>query len=324
MHKIAYFFISILFITGSGYAQNNPASSLNKKDSLEILNELMSLLDSSDKPTSYIYANIGIGNRLFSVKNAALNAKQGSTNKVIYSPAMAYFHKSGLGFTAGANILNDVNGLDVNQYSATPSYDLIGNKNISFGLSYTHYFVKDKFSSFSSPIQNDFYASLSYKRTWLRPGLALGYSTGEYNDTRYKDTVIAGIRRHFYDSVNFKLNAFSMMVSASHQFTWYSLFSKSDGLICSPTLMANAGSGKTTITHTTNALVLLGFLTKRGRVPKLQNDTLELQSLGCNLNLNYSIGHLTLEPQLYVDYYLPATDSKRFTQVFSVNVGYTF
>jgi len=324
MHKIVYFFISILFLTGSCYAQNNRASSLNKKDSLEILNELMSMLDSSDKPINYIYANISIGNRLFSVKNAALNAKQGSTNKLIYSPAIGYFHKSGLGFTAGANILNDVNGLDVNQYSATPSYDLIGNTNISFGLSYTHYFVKDKFSSFSSPIQNDLYASLIYKRTWLRPGVALGYSAGEYNDARYKDTVIAGIKRHFYDSVNFKLKAFSIMLSVSHQFVWYGLLSKSDGLVCSPTIMANTGSGKTTITHKTNAVALLGFLTKRGRVPKLQNDTFELQSLGCNLNFNYSIGHVTLEPQLYVDYYLPATDSKRFTQVFSFNVGYTF
>lgn len=324
MLKLGYLFALTMLLAAGGYAQQKPAVTLNAKDSADILNSLMSLLDSSDKPTSYAYFNVGIGNRLFSIKNAALNAKQSTTNKIIYSPSLAYFHKSGLGLTIGANLLNDKNGLDVNQYAITPSYDLAGNKDIAFGISYTHYFVKDKFSPYSSPIQNDLYTSLLYKKTWLRPGLALGYSTGDYNDTRFKDTLIAGIRRHYYDSVNYKLSAFSVMLSASHQFTWYSLFDPSDGLVCTPMLMANAGSGTTTITHKTNALTLFNFLNKRGRIPKLQNTKFELQSLGFNFDLDYTVGHLTIEPQLYLDYYLPETDAKKFTQVLVLNIGYTF
>ena len=48
-----------------------------------------------------------------------------------------------------------------------------------------------------------------------------------------------------------------------------------------------------------------------------------MQSAGVNLDLNYMIGNFNFEPQLYTDYYLPATESKRITMVFTVNIGYT-
>lgn len=324
MLQIVSFSILIIGFCSSGNAQTKPLTNLPAKDSFEILNQLMQMLDSADKPESYVFANVGIGNRLYSVNNNALNTNQATTDKIVYSPALGYFHKTGFGLSAGANLLKDIASFGVNQYSVTPSFDLTGNKEIGFSLSYTHYFVKNKFSPYSSPVQNDFYTSLSYKKTWLQPGIALGYATGEYKEAKFKDTVIAGSKRYFYDSVNYKLNAFSLMLSASHQFLWYSILDKTDGLSFTPTLMANAGSGKTTITHKTNALTLFNFLNKRGRVPKIQNDKLNLQSIGLNLDLNYMIGNLTLEPQLYMNYYLPATDSKRFSQVFVFNLGYIF
>ena len=112
-------------------------------------------------------ANIGIGNRLFSSKNNALNAKQEISSTLIYSPSLAYYHKSGFNINAGANLLNDGERFGVNQYSVTPAFDLAGNKNFAVDISYTHYFVQDKFSKFSSPIQDDFFSSFSYKKIWL-------------------------------------------------------------------------------------------------------------------------------------------------------------
>ncbi|MEP7143083.1 MAG: hypothetical protein ABI707_09445 [Ferruginibacter sp.] len=326
MRKIFYLLIFIMLFTCRDYAQTRPATRLSEKDSLEILSQLISLLDTATRPFSYVIANIGIGNRLFSINNYALNATQSNTNVIIYSPSIGYFHKKGFGLTAGANLLNDVTGFGASQYSASPSFDLTGNKNIAFGISYTHYFVKNKFSVFSSPIQNDLFTSLTYKKTWLRPGIAAGYSTGEYKDVKYKDTVIANISRHFYDSVTYKLKAFSIMFTASHQFLWYGVLDNSDGLAFTSTLIANAGSGKTAIGHNTNALLIFKFLNKRGRIPKFQNTKFEMQSLGLNLDLDYTIGSFTFEPQLYTDYYLPATDTdaKRITQVFTFNIGYTF
>jgi len=325
MHKLYYLVSLILALTFKGYAQTSPEHKLTEKDSLEIINELMQLLDADD-PVSFAFANVGIGNRLFSLKNNAFNAFQSTATKIIYSPSLGYFHKSGFGLTVGANLLNGEGSFGVNQYSLSPSFDLAGNEHIAFDISYAHYFVKDKYSVYSSPIQNDFYTAFTYKKTWLQPGIALGYANGEYKEAKYKDTVIAGIRRHFYDSINYKLNVFSIMMSVSHEFDWYNILDKSDGLSLTPTLVANAGSGKTTIGHKTNATILFNILNKRGRIPKLQKNEFAMQSVGLNLSLGYNIGSLSFVPQLYIDYYLPAIDpgSNRFTQVFTFNIGYGF
>ena len=145
MRKIFFLFISLLLFLNKNYAQQYPGTGLSPKDSLEMLQELMNLLDSADRPTSYAFVNIGIGNRLFSIRNNALNAKQNTTNTVIYSPSVGYFHKSGFSISAATNLLNDGVGFGANQFSLTPAFDLAGNKNIDIGLSYTHYFVKDKY-----------------------------------------------------------------------------------------------------------------------------------------------------------------------------------
>lgn len=326
MRKLLTLLFCLLFIIGNDYAQTNPEKQLNEKDSLNLLRELMELLDAGNKPISFAFANVGIGNRIFSVKNNALNAFQGTANLVVYSPSLGYLHKTGFGLTAGGNLLNDGTGLGVTQFSISPSFYLTGNKNFAFDISYAHYFVKDKYSSFSSPIQNDFYTAFSYKKPWVEPGLAIGYATGEYKETNYKDTVIAGIKRHFYDSVSYGLNVFSFILTVSHEFSWYAVMDKSDGLTLTPTLMANAGSGKTSIQHNTNATLLFNFLNKRGRIPKSETSKFAMQSIGLNMDLGYTIGKFNFEPQLYIDYYLPALNagSKRVTPLFTFNIGYYF
>jgi hypothetical protein len=325
MRTFIYLCIFFIIFSGGAFAQTNPGSNISEKDSIEILNQLMSMLDSSDKPSSNFFVNVGIGNRLYSVKNNAMNAYQ-SSSKIIYSPSVGYAHKSGLGVSVGANLLNEGSGVAVSQYAISPSFELMGNPNIDFGISYTHYFVKNKFSPYSSPIQNDFYTSFSYLKKWLQPGVAVGFSNGVYKDARHKDTVIAGIKRSFYDSVTYKLNAFSLMLTVGHQFFWGEVLDQSDGLALTPTLMVNAGSGRTAISHNTNAINLFKLLTKRGRISKLQEFDFALQSIGMNIDLRYMLGKFYLQPQLYLDYYLPASDpeSKRFSQLFTFNVGCNF
>jgi hypothetical protein len=325
MRKIFYFILFLTLYANSSFAQTNPGNGLSQKDSIELMSQLMSLLDSGNKSSSYILVGVGIGNRLFSIKNNTLNAFQ-SYNKIICSPSVGYFHKTGLGFSAGANLLDDGKAFGITQYSMSPSFDLAGNKNIDFNISYSHYFVKNKFSEYSSPIQNDFYTSFGYKKTWLQPGIAVGYSTGEYKDARHKDTVIFGIKRHYYDSITNQLKAFSLTLAVGHRFIWYGVLGATDGIAFTPTVMANAGSGKTNIHHNTNAVNLFKFLNKRGKIAKLQQSKFALQSLGLSVDLRYMIGNFSFEPQFYMDYYLPAVDAgtKKLSQVFAFNLGYTF
>lgn len=326
MHKSFYLFTLLLLVNFKNFAQSTPEIRLTEKDSLEILNQLMNMLDSTDNTTSYLFANVGIGNRLFSVKNKALNTYQNSTSTMIYSPSLAYFNKTGFGLTGGANLLNDGRNFGVNQYSLSPSFILTGNKNLGFDISYTRYFVKDKYSPFSSPIQNEFYSSVSYKKTWLQPGIAAGYSWGDYKDAKFKDSLVLGIRRQFYDSIGYQLNSFLLMASVGHKFKWNNITGNSDVIVLSTTLMVNAGSAQTKITHNSNAINLFKFLNKRGKIKKIRKSPFEVQSIGFNIDLDFTIGRFTFEPQYYIDYYLPAVDAdfNRLTNVFTFNIGYSF
>ena len=154
-------------------------------------------------------------------------------------------------------------------------------------------------------------------------GISFGYSTGEYKEVQLKDTIINGRMRHQYDSMTNHLSVFSTMLTASHEFSWYSVFNGKDGLVLTTTALGNAGSANINTTHKTNAPRSFG-LTGKNKIPKLQTIDFAMQSVGLNIDLNYSIGNLTIQPQLYMDYYLPETESNKFTQVFTFNIGYAF
>ncbi len=315
-----------LFICSTVSAQQ-PAADKEQvlKDSAAILLDLMNLIDSTSGKTSYVFVSANVGNRLFSLHNNQLNAKQSTSSTLVYNPSAGYFHKSGFSFSAGAYLLNDaVKGFGVTQYSITPAFDLTGSDNFSFGASYTRNFVKDEFSSYSSPIQNDFYTSFAYKKPWIEPGISFGYSTGEYKQSIIKDTTINNIRRVIYDTATSKLTSFSMMLSASHSFDWYGLLKKGDGFDIAPALLLNFGSSNTNISHNTNAPNLLRLLTKKGKLRRQQTNKFQAESLGLNIDCNYTIGNFSLNPQLYLDYYLPSTTEQKFTQVFTLSVGYSF
>ena len=54
------------------------------------------------------------------------------------------------------------------------------------------------------------------------------------------------------------------------------------------------------------------------------NNKYQLQSVGLDLDVNYSIGKFYFEPEFYLNYYLPETNDNRFTQIFNFNIGITF
>lgn len=317
MQKFLLLIFFLLVLSAKNYAQTDSLKSISVKDSTELMNELMELLSGSEKPSSYFTASIGIGNRLFNVRNNALNAKQSSINKFIYSPTIAYYHKTGVSFSASANLFNDsVSGFGVNQYSISPGYQLQNNKNFYFAFVYTHYFVNDIFSSYTSPLQNDFYTSLNYKKTWIQPGMALGYSTGKYGDIKR--------RRALYDSITNNIQAFTFIISAAHEFNWNNIFDKKDGMLFSPTLLLNTATSKINIHHNTNATNLLYFLGKKGRLPKFKTSPYQVESAGLSIDLMYVYGKFSFEPEAYFDYYLPSTQENRFTSVFTFNLSYSF
>lgn len=321
MQKKLLIVSTLMIFVLKNYGQDSTLE-VSKADSMA-LDDLMSLLDSGDASISYTSISAGVSNRLFSIRNNALNSKETSSGKIIYAASAGYFHKSGLSITTGVNMLNDINGLKPNQYSVTPAYDFLTGKKIAFGISYSHYFIKDKYSTYASPIQNDVYSYIYYKNKIIQPGIAAGFSSGNF--TEITKFTLPLIDREFIDTGTYKVKSFSLIASINHNFDWYSLFGKEDGFSFTPTLQVNFSSDSTeTVSHTIGR-GLLRNLKRLRRLSKFQGkNDFAAQSVALNLDFNYSAGKFSFAPQVYLDYYLPATEEKRFTQLYAFTIGYSF
>jgi hypothetical protein len=125
-----------------------------------------------------------------------------------------------------------------------------------------------------------------------------------------------------YDSTDNKASYFSASANVQHTFSFYKLFSKDDGLDFEPALIINMGSDKNTQTHTNK---IFDKIRKLNTVKKVESSNkFQLQSIAASLDFTYSIGKFFLQPNLYLDYYLPETTSDRFSAIFSVNAGFSF
>jgi hypothetical protein len=270
--------------------------------------------------------SIGVGNGSFSSHNNAANAT-GVVNQLIFTPSIVYNTKTG--FTIGVTgfVTDDSTGkLNLYQTGLSAGYTYYG-KTILTGISYTRYLSdKNKYNT-KALYQNDIYGYIKKVKGIIQPGLALGYANGNYKEASYTsfilkrllrpDTLISG-----FDSTDNRVSYFSASASAEHNFSFYKLFSKNDGLDFTPALIINCGSDKNTQTHTNR---IFDRVKKLNAVKKVQSDNkFQLQSVAASFDFTYSVGKFFLQPNLYLDYYLPETTGKRMTAIFSVTAGFSF
>jgi hypothetical protein len=330
MSKITALVFFMLMLSGDLFAQEPSKKNDTALDSLFELNLLMSLLDSIEKPKSFFDLSLGIGNKLFSQKNNSVNASQAQVNQLYYTPSVGYYHKTGLGISI-TPYLTSYNGVfKVYQTAINSSYNYSG-KSMSAILSYTYYFADNKTYNANSTFQNDLYASIRYKKWFIEPSIAIGYTTGKFNEVNpiYYDNAT----KVYNDSTKNSIKDFSISVGVEHSFEIEKLFSKNDELSITPQLILTAGSEKYASTRVNKIInpVLLQFLqriaARKGRVlsrTKTDNTAFAIQSLALSLSADYSIRKFSISPNIYSDYYLPSTSEKRLNTVFSISFGYYF
>ena len=325
MHKTFIFLLALLSVSFV-YGQTDSLTREEKLalDSMFKNDEFIKLMMGKDK--SYFDVNIGVGNGMFSLKNNALNAGQAVTNKLFYTPSVGYYNKSGLSITASGFLTDDEGSLKIYQYAINPAYVYTG-KSIDAGISYTRFIEGSETNFDVNPFKNDFYGIVTYKKTWIEPGLAIGYSFGKQKE--YFDTAFWFFGRvvHVRDTITTKLSGLSLMLSATHKWNFFKLINKKDAIQLQPTLLLNAGSQKWNISHSNSI---------NSRRPIVQNylkarygdgsasASFNVQSLAFLAELTYYYGKFYCQPQLYLDYYLPSTDEKRLTTLFSVTTGFSF
>jgi hypothetical protein len=329
MRKRYFILLLIIGFSVTAAAQTEAADkaaldSMLKNDALAQMLDSLGTLDAK----SSFDVSIGFGNRLFSLSNNSLTADQADVKKLIVTPAISYYHKSGFGITVTGFLGSDSGTMSVFQTGITPSYDYAGKK-IAAGVAYTRYINNQSLSISTSPFQNDFYAYVSSSKGLLQPGIAIGYASGKYKE--YTDSLkirpapLPPIR--IKDTTTYKLKDFSLMGSVKHDFEWYSVLSKNDGLLISPQLWLIAGSQKYSSVSSTTALTRSpqgGALRIRRSSTATDKTGFSLQSAAFALDMDYGIGKFYVRPQLYLDYYLPQTDGNRLTTTFSCVLGISF
>src|SRR5687768_11476650 len=218
-----------------------------KGDTTAVLDSLLkdfdSYLDSLTGRRSFFVVNTGIGTGFFSF-NDRNSVTVNTEKKLIFSPSIGYFHKTGLGFAAsGYALLN--NGMNFYQYSFSPSFDCI-KKSFSAGIAYTRYLTKDSLDFYTTPIQNELFAYFSYKKWWVRPTLSLSYGWGskEEYEKREIDRRLRILRNSYYVNVKnvTSVRDFSATISVRKDIDWYGVLHKSDNITLTPIAMLNAGT----------------------------------------------------------------------------------
>src|SRR5215467_4094458 len=129
MQKRASILLVAIVLCKASFSQSGKIDSLfNSRDTTAVIDSLMKdfdkFLDSLSSPKSFFNIGIGAGTGFFSFENKSSFVTT-TEKKLIISPSIGYFHKSGFGISATAFTINDNTGFNFYQFAFSPSYDLI-------------------------------------------------------------------------------------------------------------------------------------------------------------------------------------------------------
>ncbi|THU34797.1 hypothetical protein FAM09_22640 [Niastella caeni] len=305
-----------------------------KGDTTAVLDSLLKdfdlYLDSLTGRKSFFTVNTGIGTGFFSF-NDRNTVTVNTEKKLIFSPSVGYFHKSGLGIAASAYALLN-NGINFYQYSFSPSFDCIKNS-FSAGVAYTRYLTKDSLDFYTTPIQNELFAYFSYKKWWVRPTLSLSYGWGskaEYEKreaTRFARLLEQRDRYYVIIKNVTSVRDFSATISVRKDIDWYSVFSKADNITLTPIAMLNAG----TQNYGFNTSYSYNFSPVRANSLPSNNDISDntqfaLQSACLAIRGSYLKGRFLLQSQVLFDYFLQDLEGSgsKLNTVYSITAGLSF
>jgi hypothetical protein len=170
----------ILCVSGPVYSQTSLVPTTIDTTALydSILAELKLLGIGVKSKKSFFDVNAGVGNGTFSLLNQSVVVQ---TDHLFYNSGVGYYHKSGLALTSGFNFTNEQGRMILFQSYISPGYDY-SSKNISFGVSGFHYFNRENLSFYVSPLVNELFGYVVYKKWWLQPKFSVSYGWGKYDE----------------------------------------------------------------------------------------------------------------------------------------------
>jgi hypothetical protein len=331
--------IACCFSVSSIKAQENLDAIFAGKDSTAVMDSIMqeldAYLDSLAEPKSFFNLSVGIGTGFFNFKTGN-SVNLNTSTRAVVTPAIAYYHKSGLGFSATSFFLQSQGRLNLYQYALSPSFDYVVKKNFSTGIAYSFYKTKDDLNFYTTPIQHEMYAYFNYKKWWLQPGVSLSYGWG--SNTRYDESEKSELqalrkllaqrsgRPVVYSKQEERVEDFAMTLSVKHNFIWTGIIGKRDNITITPVALLTSGTQRFGFnTSYTSGLKNTTTITDLLPGNSYVSDKTDFEpvSTAMVLRVAYSAGPFYLQPQVLFDYYLHNAD-KRLTTAASVAAGITF
>jgi hypothetical protein len=335
-------FITIFLLAGIAvFAQNNPKDTSLPRTNVPVIDtsldyniifdELEAFLDSITAPHSYTLTALSFSRGFFNYKTKN-DVFLEATKKIIFTPTVGYYHKTGFGITAMASLINDKNSFSYYQFALSPSFDYLQNKKLATGFSYTRFFTKDSLPFYTSPLQNELYAYFTYRKLWFKPMVAVSYGWGSRSDYRQREDYITSLRLRptGYTQINTmeSISDFSLLVSVRHDFYWLDVFSHKDHFRVTPQLTFTSGTQKFGFNESSNTyatVIRSGANVLYSTKNVFLDNKLEFQPLSLTFYLRneFAFGKFYIQPQLIMDYYFPAS-SNQFSSLVSLNVGFLF
>ena len=334
--KMHLFILLILFTTNVVRAQDTAKQSIvdtsfTEEDYDLLFNELDALLDSLTAPRSFVLFNVGISNNFFSYESKTSNLLS-SERKTLFTPSLAYYSKLGFGLSGTLVVVNDGINYNPYQFHVTGSYDYLKNSRIITGIALTHFFTKDSLPFYTSPLQNELYAYFAYKKSWIKPSLAISYGWGSRSEFEEREDQITSLRLGLkgFTRINTResIHDFNVISSVRHDFYWMGVFGKTDYIRLTPQIVFVSGTQKFGFNQTSNSYAVLPQSRANVMYSSDQiylDDQMYFQplSLATYIKAEYAKGKFFLQPQIVFDYYFPAAD-KKFTTGFVMNAGVIF
>jgi hypothetical protein len=345
MLKKCSILLAFIMLGVASYSQSNsvdsaitPASKTSVIDTTidslmdyDLFQDFDAFMDSILSPHSYFLGSLSVGKGYFSFENKGSSLIE-TSKKLTYSPTLGYYHKSGLGFTATGYIVNDETNLNFYQFSLSPSFDYLQNKDFATGVSYSRFFTRDSLPFYTSPLQNELYAYFSYRKLWIRPTISVSYGWGSRSDYVQREELIQSLRlrpRGFtYINTTESVSDFSVMASVRHDFYWLDVFTYNDHIRFTPQISFSSGTQKFGFNQSSNTYGTT-LRTGSNELYSSENvyldDQLKFQPLSLTLFFRgeYAIGKFFIQPQFALDYYFPSSNNN-FSALFSVNSGFMF
>lgn len=274
-----------------------------------------SLISSAQEKTKQFSQQVGIA--INTTAAYRINGNDTSLqNALVLAPFFRIMHKSGLGLNYSFNTLASGTGNKLFMHTASAFYEQY-DKPVNLNFRLTHFFFTRNTAIPYSPITNELYGYIGYKKLWLAPAAAVSFGFGK-------------------DENNQAQASMSTSLGVTHNFEFSN--STIDEADITPSIFINAGNNEfysflTTNRYITQSIGSKGFLKTHAHGHGNRNggatttsesvtNKFTLNNVEFNLYSSFTFGHFEIVPDASI--FVPLNVDNAFGGYWQLKLGYNF